>query len=68
MSSIYSRSNNSPIASEVLPGSFTEQGWLPDSIRKSASAQREIEVQLVMDRLLREYLTRKVDRGACGAP
>ena len=35
-----------------------EQGRLPDTIMNSAS-QREIEDQLVMDRLLREYLTPK---------
>jgi hypothetical protein len=64
--SIYHHRYNPPIASEVLHGSLGEQTRLPD-IMESASA-REIEVQLVMDRLLREYLTRKVDARARAAP
>jgi hypothetical protein len=56
--SIYGHRYNPPIASEVLHGIFSEQGRLPGTIKNSAS-QREIEDQLVMDRLLREYLTPK---------
>ena len=57
--SIYSHGYNPPIASEVLHGISREQGWLPDTIMNSAPVRREIETQLVMDRLLRECLTRK---------
>ena len=57
--SICSYRYNPPAASNVLHGMFREQEWLPDTITTSASARREIETQLVMDRLLREYLTPK---------
>jgi hypothetical protein len=56
--SIDSYRYNPPIASEVLHGFSRERGRSPDTIMNSAS-QREIEDQLVMDRLLREYLTPK---------
>jgi len=52
-------SHNPPVASNVLYGKFREQEWLPGTIAVSASARRELETQLVMDRLLREYLTPK---------
>ena len=57
--SIHSHGYNPPIASEVLHGISREQRWLPGTIVNSAPARREIETQLVMDRLLREYLTPK---------
>ena len=57
--SIYSHGYNPPTASDVLHGISREQEWLPGTITNSASAQREIETQLVMDRLLRECLARK---------
>ena len=66
--SIYSHRYNPPIASEVLHGISREQGRLPDTIMNSAPSQREIEAQLVMDRLLREYLTRKIAVGVSTAP
>ena len=56
--SLYSHRYNPPIASEVLHGISREQRWWLGTIVNSAS-QREIEDQLVMDRLLREYLTPK---------
>ena len=65
--SIYSHSYNPPIASEVLHGISREQRWLPDTIMNSAPSRREIEAQLVMDRLLREYLTRKSPLGVSTA-
>ena len=57
--SIYSHGYNPPITSEVLNGISREQAWLLGTIVNSASSQREIETQLVMDRLLREYLKPK---------
>jgi len=50
---------NQPAASDVLHGMFREQEWLPRTIVNSASSRRELETRLVMDRLLREYLTPK---------
>ena len=44
---------NQPAASNVLHGMFREQEWLPGTIATSASARRELETQLIMDRLLR---------------
>ena len=58
--SIYSHRYNPPIASEILHVISREQGRLPDTIMNSAPVRREIEAQLVMDRLLRECLTRKI--------
>ena len=57
--SIYSHGYNPPIAFEVLHGISREQAWRLGTIVNSASSQREIEAQLVMDRLLREYLKPK---------
>jgi hypothetical protein len=57
--SIYSDGHNQPAASNVLQGMFREQEWLPATIATSASARRELETQLVMDRLLREFLAPK---------
>jgi hypothetical protein len=50
---------NPPIVSEVLFGISREQGWRPGTNANSAPSRREIDAQLIMDRLLREYLTRK---------
>ena len=58
--SIYSCRYNPPIASEVLHGISREQRRLSDTIMNSAPVRREIEAQLVMDRLLRECLTGKI--------
>jgi hypothetical protein len=57
--SIHGHGRNPPVASNVLYGNFREQEWLPTAIAVSASARRELETQLVMDRLLREYLAPK---------
>jgi len=57
--SIYSDGYNQPAASNVLHGMFREQEWLPGTIATSASARRELETQLIMDQLLREYLAPK---------
>jgi hypothetical protein len=61
--SIYSHVYNPPITAEVLCGTTREQGWRRGTIVKSAASQLEIEAQLVVDRLLREYFTRKSPRG-----
>jgi len=50
------RHNPSP-ASNVLHGIFGEQGRQPDAVMNSVPSQREMEIQQVMDRLLREYLS-----------
>jgi hypothetical protein len=55
--SICSYRYNPPPAPEVLHGIFGEQGRQPDTIINPAPSQREMETQLVMDRLLREYLS-----------
>jgi hypothetical protein len=57
--SIQSHSYNQLVTPEVLHGISREQGWLGSSILSSAPFQRETEAQLVMDRLVREYLARK---------
>ena len=57
--SIYSHGYHPPITAEGHRGISREQGWLPDTIVNSAPSQREIDAQLIMDRLLRECLTRK---------
>jgi hypothetical protein len=64
---MYSYRYNPPIASEVLHG-FSLQGRLPDTIMNSAPVRRDNEAQLVMDRLLRECLTRKIAVGVSTAP
>ena len=57
--SIYSDWPNRPPASKALLGIFSEQGRQPETTTNSAPSQREMEIQLVMDRLLREYLSPK---------
>jgi hypothetical protein len=57
--SIHGDGYDQPAASNVHHGMFREQEWLPRTIATSASARRELETQLVMDRLLREYLAPK---------
>ena len=57
--SIYSDGYNQPAASNVLHGTLREKEWLPRTIVNSASSRSELDTQLVMDRLLREYLTPK---------
>jgi len=56
--SIQSHSYNQLVTPEVLHGISREQRLL-GTIVSSASSRLAIEPQLVMDRLLREYLTRK---------
>ena len=56
--SICSDRYNAPIASEILHVISREQGRPPDTIMNSAPVRREIEAQLVMDRLLRECLSK----------
>jgi hypothetical protein len=56
---IYSQGYNPLIESEALNQISREQAWRLGTIVNSASSQREIETQLVMDRLLREYLKPK---------
>ena len=58
--SICSHRYNPPTASEILHIISREQGQPPDTIMNSAPVRREIEAQLVMDRLLRECLTGKI--------
>jgi hypothetical protein len=60
--SIHSHVYNPPITeitAEVRCGIAREQRWWPGTIVNSAPSQLEIETKLVMDRLLRECLTRK---------
>jgi hypothetical protein len=61
--SIYSHVYNPPITTEVLCGNSRGQGWRLGTILNLAPSQLEIETQLVMDRLLREYFTSKSPRG-----
>ena len=56
---IYSQGYNPLIESEALNQISGEQAWRLGTIVNSASSQRKIETQLVMDRLLREYLKPK---------
>jgi hypothetical protein len=58
--SIYSLGHNAPVASEVLREISREQTGLPGTIVNSARSRREGETQLIMDRLLREYLRPKI--------
>jgi hypothetical protein len=60
--SIYSHGYHPAITVEGHRGISREQGWLPGAIMNSAPSQREMDAQLIMDRLLREYLTRKSPR------
>jgi len=57
--SIYSHGYNPPVASEVLHGISREQRWQPGTMANSAPSRLELECQLVMDRLLREFLIPK---------
>jgi hypothetical protein len=57
--SIYSNGCDQPIAPEVLYGMSRQQRRLARTIVNPAPSQRQTEAQLVMDRLLRECLTRK---------
>jgi hypothetical protein len=65
--SIYSHVYSPPITAEVLSGISREHRWRPGTIVNSAPSELEIETRLVMDRLLRECLTRK-SPGASAAP
>ena len=56
--SIYRHVYNPLVTAKVHFGISREQGWRPGTNVNSAS-QREIDAELIMDRLLREYLTRK---------
>ena len=51
--------NSHSCNSEILHGNSREHDWQPSVIINSAPSEREIETQLVMDRLLREYLRPK---------
>ena len=57
--SLYSHRYNPLIPSEVLDGISRGKGLRPGTIKNSKPARHEIEAQLVMDWLLREYLTPK---------
>jgi hypothetical protein len=57
--SIHSQGYKPPITTESRGGISSEQRWLPGTIVNSAPYQREIDAKLIMDRLLRECLTRK---------
>ena len=65
--SIHSHTYNPPITVEGFGGISREQRRLPGTIRNSAPSQREIEAQLVMDRLLRECLKREITVGISAA-
>ena len=60
--SIHSHAYNPPITVEGLGGISREQRPLPGT-KNSAPSQRVIEAQLVMERLLREYLKREITVG-----
>jgi len=60
--SIYSNGYNRPITPEVIHGTSRQQRRLLRTIVNPAPSQRQTETQLVMDRLLRECLTRKSPR------
>jgi hypothetical protein len=67
--SIYTPVYNPLITAEVLYGISRGQGWRPGIIVNFATSQLEIETELVMDRLLREYFTSKSPRAGvsdCG--
>jgi hypothetical protein len=57
--SIHSNGYDQPIAPEVLYGMSRQQRRLARTIVNPAPSQRQTEAQSVMDRLLRECLTRK---------
>jgi hypothetical protein len=57
--SIHSYGYESPMAADIPCGISREQGWRSGAIADSAPSRLESETQLAMDRLLREYLTRK---------
>jgi hypothetical protein len=56
---IYSNGYDQPNTPEVLHEMSRQQRRLPRTIVNPAPSQRQTEAQLVMDRLLRECLTRK---------
>ena len=58
--SIHSHTCNPPITVEVSGGFSRKQRLLLGATENSAPSQRVIEAQLVMDRLLREYLKREI--------
>jgi hypothetical protein len=60
--SIHSHAYNPPITVEGLGGISREQRPLPGT-KNSAPSPRVIEAQLVMERLLREYLKREITVG-----
>jgi hypothetical protein len=64
--SLFSNRTNPPIGSDFFRGSLGLD-WLPEAIAKSASAEREIEVQVLMDRLLRQYFAPNTDAEICTA-
>ena len=66
--SLYSPRYNPLIPSEVLHGISRGKGLRPGTIKNSKPARHEIEAQLAMDRLLREYLARKSLGEVKGAP
>jgi hypothetical protein len=57
--STYSQGYKPPIMTESRGGFSRERGWLPGTIVNPAPPQRELDAKLIMDRLLRECLTRK---------
>jgi hypothetical protein len=58
--SIHSHTCNPPFTVDGLGGISREHRPLPGTIKNLAPSQRVIEAQLVMDRLLREYLKREI--------
>jgi hypothetical protein len=58
--SIHSHTRNPQITVEGFGGISRKQRLLPGATENSAPSQRVIEAQLVMDRLLREYLKREI--------
>jgi len=61
--SIYGHVHNPSVTAEGRGGFSRERGWLPGSIIGTGRSQCETEARLVMDRLLRECLTRKIGAG-----
>jgi hypothetical protein len=57
--SISSYGYKPPITTEVVCGISREQAWQPGTVVNSAPSQLERDPRLVMDRLLRECLTRR---------
>jgi hypothetical protein len=57
--SIHSYGYNSQMAADIACGISRERGWRSGAVADSAPSRLESDPQLAMDRLLREYLTRK---------